>query len=258
MMKVVILAGGFGTRLSEETVNTPKPMVEIGGKPILWHLLKYFSYFGLKDFVICAGYKSQQIKDYFLKYSLINSDIRIDLTKNKVDILKKNIDAWSIEIVDTGIDSMTAERLKKISHLINDDFILTYGDGLANVNINSLIDHHKKNNKLATITAVRPPARFGALQIDEKNNSVSDFKEKPDGDNSWINGGFFVLNKNIFDFIVEKNEVWEKEPLERIVKASQLSAYKHDGFFQPMDTLRDLNVLNNLWVNDIAPWKIWV
>ena len=258
MMKVVILAGGFGTRLSEETGNTPKPMVEIGGKPILWHLLKYFSYFGLKDFVICAGYKSQQIKDYFLKYSLINSDIRIDLSKNKVDILKKNIDDWSIEIVDTGIDSMTAERLKKISHLINDDFILTYGDGLANVNINSLIDHHKKNNKLATITAVRPPARFGALQIDEKNNSVSDFKEKPDGDNSWINGGFFVLNKNIFDFIVEKNEVWEKEPLERIVKASQLSAYKHDGFFQPMDTLRDLNVLNNLWVNDIAPWKIWV
>ena len=258
MMKVVILAGGFGTRLSEETVNTPKPMVEIGGKPILWHLLKYFSYFGLKDFVICAGYKSQQIKDYFLKYSLINSDIRIDLSKNKVDILKKNIDDWSIEIVDTGIDSMTAERLKKISHLINDDFILTYGDGLANVNINSLIDHHKKNNKLATITAVRPPARFGALQIDEKNNSVSDFKEKPDGDNSWINGGFFVLNKNIFDFIGEKNEVWEKEPLERIVKASQLSAYKHDGFFQPMDTLRDLNVLNNLWVNDIAPWKIWV
>ena len=258
MMKVVILAGGFGTRLSEETVNTPKPMVEIGGKPILWHLLKYFSYFGLKDFVICAGYKSQQIKDYFLKYSLINSDIRIDLSKNKVDILKKNIDDWSIEIVDTGIDSMTAERLKKISHLINDDFILTYGDGLANVNINSLIDHHKKNNKLATISAVRPPARFGALQIDEKNNSVSDFKEKPDGDNSWINGGFFVLNKNIFDFIGEKNEVWEKEPLERIVKASQLSAYKHDGFFQPMDTLRDLNVLNNLWVNDIAPWKIWV
>lgn len=258
MMKVVILAGGFGTRLSEETVNTPKPMVEIGGKPILWHLLKYFSYFGLKDFVICAGYKSQQIKDYFLKYSLINSDIRIDLSKNKVDILKKNIDDWSIEIVDTGIDSMTAERLKKISHLINADFILTYGDGLANVNINSLIDHHKKNNKLATITAVRPPARFGALQIDEKNNSVSDFKEKPDGDNSWINGGFFVLNKNIFDFIGEKNEVWEKEPLERIVKASQLSAYKHDGFFQPMDTLRDLNVLNNLWVNDIAPWKIWV
>jgi len=258
MMKVVILAGGFGTRLSEETGNTPKPMVEIGGKPILWHLLKYFSYFGLKDFVICAGYKSQQIKDYFLKYSLINSDIRIDLSKNKVDILKKNIDDWSIEIVDTGIDSMTAERLKNISHLIHDDFILTYGDGLANVNINSLIDHHKKNNKLATITAVRPPARFGALQIDEKNNSVSDFKEKPDGDNSWINGGFFVLNKNIFDFIVEKNEVWEKEPLERIVKASQLSAYKHDGFFQPMDTLRDLNVLNNLWVNDIAPWKIWV
>ena len=258
MMKVVILAGGFGTRLSEETVNTPKPMVEIGAKPILWHLLKYFSYFGLKDFVICAGYKSQQIKDYFLKYSLINSDIRIDLSKNKVDILKKNIDDWSIEIVDTGIDSMTAERLKKISHLIHDDFILTYGDGLANVNINSLIDHHKKNNKLATITAVRPPARFGALQIDEKNNSVSDFKEKPDGDNSWINGGFFVLNKNIFDFIGEKNEVWEKEPLERIVKASQLSAYKHDGFFQPMDTLRDLNVLNNLWANDIAPWKIWV
>lgn len=258
MMKVVILAGGFGTRLSEETVNSPKPMVEIGEKPILWHLLKYFSTFGFNDFVICTGYKSQQIKDYFLRYSLINSDLKIDLKNNKIDVLKTHSEEWKIEIVDTGLDSMTGYRLKKIEHLIDSTFLMTYGDGLSNIDLNQLINFHKKNKKLATISAVRPPARFGALKINSKTNQLESFIEKPTGDNSWINGGYFVLEKDIFQYIEDsKSCVWELGPLKKLVDDQQISSFKHDDFFQPMDTLRDLKLLSSLWKNDQAPWKIW-
>lgn len=258
MMKVVILAGGFGTRLSEETVNTPKPMVEIGGKPILWHLMKYFSTFGFNDFIICAGYKSQQIKDYFLKYSLINSDLKIDLKNNKVEVLKAHSEEWNIEIIDTGLDSMTGYRLKKIEHLIDSTFLMTYGDGLSNIDLNQLINFHKKNKKFATVSAVRPPARFGALKINSKTNHLESFIEKPTGDNSWINGGYFVLEKDIFHYIEDiKSCVWELEPLKKLVNDQQIASYKHDDFFQPMDTQRDLKHLSSLWKNDQAPWKIW-
>ena len=256
-IKVVILAGGFGTRFSEETMNKPKPMIDIGGKPIIWHIMKYYSMFGINEFIICGGYKLNFLKEFFINYYVNNSDIEIDLKKNELTILKKQNNDWNVKIIDTGIHSMTGGRLKHISQYINSTFLMTYGDGLSDVDIDALIALHKKKNKKVTITAVRPPARFGALQIDLKNNSLEKFIEKPVGDNSYINGGFFVLEPSIFDYISHSTTIWEAEPMIKLTEEHQVSCFVHDGFFQPMDTLRDFNTLNNLWDNQKAPWKIW-
>mgnify|MGYP001339533040 CR=1 FL=1 len=238
-MKVVILAGGYGTRISEETNNKPKPMVSIGGKPILWHIMKYYSYFGHNDFIICCGYKSEIIKDFF------------SLNKNK----EKN---WSVNCFDTGLKTMTGGRLKRIHNLIDKDetFMFTYGDGLSNVNIDELIEFHLSKKQKATVTAVFPPSRFGALQIDDKNN-VTSFEEKPKNDSLMINGGFFVLHESVLNLIKNDETVWEKDPMEKLVKKKNLSAYKHRGFFLPMDTLRDKNQLEQYWEDGKAKWKLW-
>ena len=256
-MKVVILAGGLGTRLSEETVSKPKPMVEIGGKPIIWHLMKLYSFFGINDFIICCGYKGYIIKEYFSNYFLHNSDIKVDLKKNDLSIIKDNVEPWNISLVDTGDETMTGGRLLRVKEYLSgeDSFCFTYGDGLSNVNINKLIEFHNSHNKKATLTAVHAPGRFGALGIDKDN--VNSFNEKPKGDGSMINGGFFVLNIEALDYISADETIWEKEPLENLAKDNQLSAFKHDDFWQPMDTLRDKNLLEELWRSNKAPWKLW-
>tara|TARA_A100001015_G_scaffold297749_1_gene379611 strand:+ start:2536 stop:3309 length:774 start_codon:yes stop_codon:yes gene_type:complete len=256
-MKVVILAGGLGTRLSEETVSKPKPMVEIGGKPIIWHLMKLYSFFGINDFIICCGYKGYIIKEYFSNYFLHNSDIKVDLKKNDLSIIRDNVEPWNISLVDTGDETMTGGRLLRVKEYLSgeDSFCFTYGDGLSNVNINKLIEFHNSHNKKATLTAVHAPGRFGALGIDKDN--VNSFNEKPKGDGSMINGGFFVLNIEALDYISADKTIWEKEPLENLAKDNQLSAFKHDDFWQPMDTLRDKNLLEELWRSNKAPWKLW-
>tara|TARA_X000000950_G_C13867774_1_gene641548 strand:+ start:786 stop:1559 length:774 start_codon:yes stop_codon:yes gene_type:complete len=256
-MKVVILAGGLGTRLSEETVSKPKPMVEIGGKPIIWHLMKLYSFFGINDFIICCGYKGYIIKEYFSNYFLHNSDIKVDLKKNDLSIIRDNVEPWNISLVDTGDETMTGGRLLRVKEYLSgeDSFCFTYGDGLSNVNINKLIEFHNSHNKKATLTAVHAPGRFGALGIDKDN--VNSFNEKPKGDGSMINGGFFVLNIEALDYISADETIWEKEPLENLAKDNQLSAFKHDDFWQPMDTLRDKNLLEELWRSNKAPWKLW-
>ncbi len=256
-MKVVILAGGLGTRLSEETVSKPKPMVEIGGKPIIWHLMKLYSFFGINDFIICCGYKGYIIKEYFSNYFLHNSDIKVDLKKNDISIIRDNVEPWNISLVDTGDETMTGGRLLRVKEYLSgeDSFCFTYGDGLSNVNINKLIEFHNSHNKKATLTAVHAPGRFGALGIDKDN--VNSFNEKPKGDGSMINGGFFVLNIEALDYISADETIWEKEPLENLAKDNQLSAFKHDDFWQPMDTLRDKNLLEELWRSNKAPWKLW-
>ena len=259
-MKVVILAGGFGTRLSEETNLRPKPMVEIGGYPILWHIMKSFSSYGLNEFIICAGYKSYVIKEYFANYYLHNSDIKLDIAKNSMNLFQKNIEPWVIDIIDTGENTMTGGRLNRVKEYIKeDDFCFTYGDGLSDVNINSLIEYHKSNKCIATLTAVQPPGRYGALKLKSEDPClVSEFKEKQVSDKSWINGGFFVLNKKVFNYICNGDEtVWEKEPLEKLSQENQLSAYKHYKFWHPMDTLRDKKFLEDLWKSSQAPWKNW-
>ena len=257
-MKAVILAGGLGTRLSEETIVKPKPMVEIGDKPILWHIMKIYHAHGINDFVICCGYKGRVIKDYFANYLLHNSNVTFGTKHNKMEILQNNSEDWRVTLIDTGNSTMTAGRLKRVKDYIGDEtFCLTYGDGVTNANIQDIIQFHKDQNTLATLTAVQPPGRFGAFTLSECKTKIEHFREKPKGDNAWINGGFFVLEPDVFDYIKDDSTVWEQEPLTRLAQDSQLSAYKHDGFWQSMDTLRDKSVLEDLWQSGSAPWKIW-
>ncbi len=256
-MKAVILAGGLGTRISEETNIKPKPMIEIGGKPILWHIMKIYASHDITDFIVCCGYKGYLIKEYFYNYALHMSDITIDLKDNSLDIHNNRSESWKIALVDTGDSVMTGGRIKRIQHLIDEDeFCCTYGDGVADINISESIEFHKKHGKHATITAVTPPGRFGAI-ISDRDNTVTSFAEKPKGDNNIINGGFFVLNKEIFDYIDGDHISWENEPLETLVSDGQLKVFNHEGFWQPMDTLRDKQQLEALWTEGSAPWKMW-
>lgn len=256
-MKAIILAGGLGTRLSEETASLPKPMVKIGSMPILWHIMKIYSSYGINDFIICAGYKGYVIKEYFSNYSLHTSDITFDIKENKIDIHHSRSESWKITIVDTGEHSMTGGRLARVKDFIKNDkeFCFTYGDGLSNINIKELIMFHRSHQKLATVSATFPPGRFGALEIEDEK--VNKFIEKPMGDGQMINGGFFVLSPKVIDLIEDDSTVWEKTPLETLAKNGQLMAYKHKDFWQPMDTLRDKNYLEDLWNSGKAPWKIW-
>ena len=257
-MKVVLLAGGMGTRISEETGLRPKPMVEIGGKPILWHIMKIYSHYGYNEFVVCCGYKGYMIKEYFADYYLHNADLTVDLSDNSVHIHKSNAEAWKITLVDTGAETLTGGRIKRIQKYIgNEPFMLTYGDGVADIDINKLIKIHKENNKLATVTVVQPRGRFGAIQLDDNNNNVLSFKEKPKGDGSWINGGFFVLQPEVFNYIDGDNTTFENEPLETLAADDNLCAYRHYGFWRPMDTLRDKTDLEEAWHCGNAEWKIW-
>jgi glucose-1-phosphate cytidylyltransferase len=254
-MKVVILAGGFGTRLSEETMLKPKPMVTIGGKPILWHIMKSYSQFGYNDFVICLGYLGYVIKEYFANYYLHQSDISIDLSNNSINTIKSKAEDWKITLIDTGHSTLTGGRIKRIQEYIgNETFLLTYGDGIGNVDIDKLVEFHRKNNRFATVTAVQPTGRFGLMNIN-KVDEVTSFNEKPIGDNAWVNGGFFVLEPQVFDYISGDNIMWEKEPLERLTQDNQLIAFKHSGFWKPMDTLRDKNDLENCWDNNNLKWR---
>lgn len=254
-MKAVILAGGLGTRISEETAVRPKPMVEIGGKPILWHIMKIYSSFNIHDFVICLGYKGYIIKEYFANYFLHTSDVTFNIAQNAMEVHQGNAEPWKVTLVDTGEHTMTGGRLKKVAKYLDDDFCLTYGDGVANVNIDELVKFHRKHGRLATMTATQPPGRFGSLSLE--GEAVSGFREKPDGDGGWINGGFFVLSPKVIDYIKDDTTLWEREPLEQLANDGQLSAHLHQGFWQPMDTLRDKTFLEELWVNGKAPWKTW-
>ena len=254
-MKTVILAGGIGSRISEETHLKPKPMIEIGGKPILWHVMKIYSKYNLNDFIICLGYKGYLIKEYFVNYFLHTSDVTIDIQNNKVEIHQVNSEPWKVTLIDTGEDTMTGGRVKRIQKYLDGTFCLTYGDGLSDIDLSALIDFHKNNGLLATVTAVQPPGRFGALKLE--NNKVHRFQEKPQGDSGFINGGFFILETGIFNYIKDDSTILEREPLENLVKDNQLGAYRHNGFWQPMDTLRDKNRLEELWSSGNAPWKIW-
>lgn len=259
-MKVVILAGGLGTRLSEETDVKPKPMVEIGGRPILWHIMKIYSQFGFNEFVICGGYKREYIVDYFTNYASRNSDVTIDLGQGVADVSLSSgaFEPWKIHVIDTGKDSMTGGRLKRVKHLLEKDenFMMTYGDGVADIDIKALLESHEKSNKLATVTATYPSARFGALDI-QPDGSVSGFKEKPTGDGNLINGGYFVLSTKVLDLIKDDSTVWEQEPMVLLASQKQLNAFVHKGFWTPMDTLRDKHYLNELLESGAAPWKTW-
>ena len=256
-MKAVILAGGLGTRLSEETYAKPKPMVEIGSKPILWHIMKIYSFYDINEFIICCGYKGYLIKEFFANYLLHTSDVTLDMQNDEIKVHSKNTEPWKVTLVDTGEDTMTGGRLKRVrSHLGKEKFCFTYGDGLANININELIKSHELAGKSATLTAVQPPGRFGSLTFFD-DNTISDFREKPQGDGGWISGGFFVLEPEVLDRIEGDRTVWEQEPLKSLAYDKQLNAYKHEGFWRPMDTLRDKNSLEELWQKDNAPWKLW-
>lgn len=256
-MKVVILAGGLGTRLSEETILKPKPMVEIGGMPILWHIMKIYSSYGYNDFVICLGYKGYLIKEYFVNYFLHQSDVTIDLAKNQVITHDTQVEPWKITLVDTGHDTMTGGRVKRIQkHIGQEPFLLTYGDGVGSVDIKDLVAWHQKNGKLCTVTAVQPSGRFGALNLDE-GDIVASFLEKPKGDGAWINGGFFVCQPEVFDYIEGDNTVFEKAPMENLAADGKMLAFKHEGFWKPMDTLRDKLELESDWQNNKAQWKTW-
>jgi len=255
-MKAVILAGGYGTRISEETHLKPKPMVEIGGKPLLWHILKIFSAHGINEFIICLGYKGYLIKEYFANYFMHMSDVTIDIANNKMEVHHISAEPWRVTLVDTGEDSMTGGRLKRVRNYLDDeDFCFTYGDGLGDVDITRLLAFHKAHGQLATLTAVQPPGRFGALNIEE--SIITGFQEKPHGDGGWINGGYFVLSPLVIDYIAGDDTVWERGPLEKLSKEKKLSAFMHKGFWQPMDTLRDKNSLEALWNSGKAPWKVW-
>ena len=256
-MKAVILAGGLGTRLSEETLLKPKPMVEIGGKPILWHILKIYSHHGINDFVICCGYKGYLIKEYFANYFLHTSDVTFHMDDdNRMEVHRRKSEPWKVSLVDTGEISQTGGRLKRVRDFLGDSsFCFTYGDGVADVDIAASIELHRSEGKLATLTAVQPPGRYGALHLD--NNNVEQFQEKPDGDNAWINGGFFVLQQEVLDLIDNDLTSWEQEVLPKLSSMGQLSAYRHHGFWQPMDTLRDRTRLEELWKNGSAPWRLW-
>lgn len=256
-MKCVILAGGLGTRLSEETIVKPKPMVEIGGKPILWHIMKLYSHYGVNEFIICLGYKGYLIKEYFANYFLHMSDVTFDMQNNQMTVHNQHAEPWKVTLVDTGDDSMTGGRLARVKEYIKDEeaFCFTYGDGVSDVDISRLIQFHKNHGKLTTLTAVTPPGRFGALDI--QNGMIKSFKEKPKGDGALINGGFFVLSPKVIDLIDGDKCVWEQQPLEHLAKDGELMAFNHDGFWQPMDTLRDKMYLEELWQNNQAPWKSW-
>lgn len=257
-MKVVILAGGFGTRLSEETDVRPKPMIEIGGKPILWHIMKIYSHYGFNDFIICLGYKGYIIKEYFSQYFLHQCDVTFDFTNgNEKTILCQKAEPWRVTLIDTGHNTMTGGRVKRIKDYVdNQTFMLTYGDGVGDVAIDKLVEFHKKHKKYATVTAAQPSGRFGALNISE-GNQVRSYLEKPKGDGAWINSGFFILEPQIFDFINGDDTIWERDPLENLAKSEQMMAFKHHGFWKPMDTLRDKKELEGLWQEDNAPWKLW-
>jgi glucose-1-phosphate cytidylyltransferase len=256
-MKVVILAGGHGTRISEETVVKPKPMVEIGGKPILWHIMKIYSHYGFNDFIICLGFKGYVIKEYFSNYFLHMSDVTFDMRTNAMEVHQQNAEPWRVTLVDTGENSMTGGRVKRIAPYVgNETFMLTYGDGVADVNIAELAAFHSRHGRLATVTSTQPSGRFGALSLDP-DGKVTAFQEKPAGDGSWINGGFFVLEPQVFDYIAGDTTIFEKQPLEGLCRDGQLVASKHSGFWQPMDTLRDKNHLEELWASGRAPWKVW-
>ncbi len=256
-MKAVILAGGLGTRISEETHLRPKPMVEIGDMPILWHILKIYSAYGINDFIICCGYKGYVIKEYFANYFLHMSDVTFNMKENTMEVHNRKAESWKVTLVNTGLNTMTGGRLLRVrDYLENENFFFTYGDGLSDINISELMDFHKSSNYLATVTAVKPPGRYGAININ--NDSIVDaFQEKPLGDGSWINGGFFVLNPKVFELIENDSTVWEQEPLKKLAENKQLRAYYHKGFWQPMDTLRDKQYLESLWNQGIAPWKKW-
>ncbi|MDA7625467.1 glucose-1-phosphate cytidylyltransferase [Akkermansiaceae bacterium] len=254
-MKAVILAGGLGTRLSEETHLKPKPMVEIGGRPIIWHILKMYSSHGVNDFVICAGYKGYIIKEYFANYFLHMSDVTFDMVNNTMEVHQKNAEPWQVTIVDTGEETMTGGRIKRIAPYLDGPFCLTYGDGVGDIDISASIEFHKKSGLLATLTGVQPPGRFGSLQLDK--NRINSFIEKPLGDGSWINGGFFILDPMVIDYIAGDSIIWEREPLEKLAQDRQLGIYRHNGFWRPMDTLRDKSELEDLWEKGDALWKTW-
>jgi glucose-1-phosphate cytidylyltransferase len=256
-MKVVILAGGLGTRLSEETVLKPKPMVEIGDMPILWHIMKIYSSYGYNDFIICLGYKGYVIKEYFANYFLHKSDVTVRLKENQLEVHDSYAEPWNITLVDTGLNTMTGGRIKRVKkHIGNQPFMLTYGDGVASIDIAALVAHHQQSGKLCTVTAVQPSGRFGALNIG-KQDEVTSFSEKPKGDGAWINGGFFVCEPAVIDYIQDDATIWEREPLEQLAVVEQMDAYKHEGFWKPMDTLRDKMELESDWQHGTAKWKVW-
>ncbi len=255
-MKAVILAGGLGTRLSEETYLKPKPMIEIGHKPILWHIMKIYSAHGINDFIICCGYKSFMIKQYFANYFMVTSNVTFDIKNGNVDVHEYNAEPWRVTLIDTGEDTATGGRLKRVKDYIGDEtFCFTYGDGLSDINISTLVTFHKEQKRTATITAAQPPGRYGYMNI--AGDKVTKFIEKPQGDGGWINGGFFVLEPKAIDYISNDMTSWERDPLENLASDEQLSAYKHYGFWHPMDTLRDKNMLEEMWQNGKAPWKVW-
>jgi glucose-1-phosphate cytidylyltransferase len=254
-MKAVILAGGLGTRISEESNVRPKPMIEIGGFPIIWHIMKIYSFYGINDFIICCGYKGYVIKEYFANYFLHNSDITINIKENSIAVHNKKTEPWSITLIDTGESTQTGGRLKRISAHIDGAFCMTYGDGLSNINISNLIKFHKQHKNLATMTAVQPPGRFGAIEIID--TKIISFSEKPKGDGGWVNGGFFILEPGVLSYIKDDADILEKGPLESLAKNGELHAFFHSEFWHPMDTLRDKNYLENLWLSNLAPWKLW-
>jgi len=256
-MKAVILAGGFGSRLSEETEVRPKPMVEIGGKPILWHIMKIYTAYGITDFVICCGYKGYVIKQYFANYLLNQADCRFDLKDNRMEVLRNGVEPWTVTLIDTGENTMTGGRLKRVARYLDDTFCFTYGDGVSDIDLRALIAFHKEEGALATLTATQPPGRFGALSLGSSQTRVDTFDEKPGGDGAWVNGGFFVLEPGAIEYIADDSTVWERQPLQRLANDGALAAFKHRGFWQPMDTLRDKMTLEQLWASGRAPWKVW-
>ena len=256
-MKAVLLAGGLGTRISEETTVRPKPMVEVGGAPILWHIMKTYARHGIDDFVVCCGYKANVIKEWFASYYLTMRDVTFDLAKNEVEYHGPKAEQWRVTLIDTGEATMTGGRLRRIRHLLDDTFCMTYGDGVADIDITDLIVFHQREGRSATMTVVQPPGRFGAVVLREEQTGIEHFSEKPAGDGAWINGGFFVLEPSVLDEIDDDSTVWEQGPLRRLAEKGQLSAYRHSGFWQPMDTLRDRQNLESLWSSGAAPWKCW-
>jgi glucose-1-phosphate cytidylyltransferase len=257
-LKTVILAGGFGTRLSEETTVRPKPMVEIGERPILWHIMKGYEAHGVTEFVICCGYKSHVIKDYFANYAMRAGDVTIDLAGNELQLEAKGVEPWRVHLIETGDATMTGGRLKRVEHLVSDDtFFFTYGDCVTNLDMTKLLEFHRSEDALATLTAIRPPGRFGALTLDDHANKISQFREKPEGDGGWVNGGFFVLEPDVFETIGGDDTIWEREPLEQLAHAGRLAAYRHHGYWQNMDSLRDKMVLEEQWAPGSPPWKTW-
>ncbi len=256
-MKVVILAGGLGSRISEESMFRPKPMIEIGGKPILWHIMKIYSHHGFNEFVICLGYRGYMISEYFANYQVHTSDLTVDLAKNRLEILRSSSEPWKVTLIDTGEGTMTGGRIKRIKPYVGDDtFMLTYGDGVADIDVRKLAEFHKSHGKCVTLTAVKPPGRFGLISLEE-NDRVSTFTEKPAGDGGYMNGGFFVCEPRVFDYIAGDSTIWERDPLERLAKDGELMAYRHNTFWAALDTLRDKNQLEGLWSSGKAPWRVW-